>query len=57
MKNKILKYLLENTDVEERYVGGGDGPQVIVFTCSDDVDKEVFLTQISEDIERLTSNN
>lgn len=55
MKDKILKYLLENTDVEGRYIGGGDEPQIIVFKCSDDMDKKVFLSQIAEDIERLAN--
>jgi hypothetical protein len=55
MKDKILKYLLENTDVEGRYIGGGDEPQIIVFKWSDDTDKEVFLSQIAEDIERLAN--
>ena len=53
MKDKILKYLLENTYVEGRYIGGGDELQIIVFKWSDDKDKEVFLTQIAEDIERI----
>lgn len=55
MKEKILKYLLENTDVEGRYIGGGDEPQIIVFKWSEDTDKEVFLSQVAEDIERLVN--
>lgn len=55
MKEKILKYLQENTDVEGRYIGGGDEPQIIVFKWSEDVDKEVFLSQIANDIERLAN--
>jgi hypothetical protein len=56
MKEKILKYLLENTDVEGRYVGGGDEPQIIVFKWSEDIDKEVFLSQVADDLERALAN-
>lgn len=51
-KEKILNYLLENTHVEGRYTGGGDEPQIIVFKWSDDVDKEVFLSQFADDLAR-----
>jgi hypothetical protein len=55
MKEKILKYLLENTNVEGRYIGGGDEPQIIVFKYSEDEYKEAFLSEIAADIERLVN--
>lgn len=50
MKEKILKILLENTDTEGRYIGGGEEPSIIVFKNSEDCDKEKFLSQIAEEI-------
>jgi hypothetical protein len=50
MKEAILKVLLENTDTEELYVGGGLGPIIIMFKNSEDCDKESFLSQIADEI-------
>ena len=50
MKEAILKVLLENTDTEGRYIGGGDEPVLIVFKYSEDCDKESFLSQIADEI-------
>jgi hypothetical protein len=50
MKEAILKVLLENTDTEELYVGGGLGPMIIMFKNSEDCDKESFLSQIADEI-------
>ncbi len=50
MKKAILKILNANTHTEGRYIGGGDEPQIIVFTNSDDCEKEKFLSQIADDI-------
>jgi hypothetical protein len=53
MKEAILKVLLENTDTEELYIGGGRGPIwtiIILFKNSEDCDKESFLSQIADEI-------
>ena len=50
MKEAILKVLLENTDTEGRYIGGGDEPIIIMFKNSEDCDKESFLSQIGDEI-------
>ncbi len=50
MKEVILKILLSNTEMEGRYVGGGDEPSIIVFKFSEDCDKEGFLSQIADEI-------
>lgn len=50
MKEAILKVLLENTNTEGRYVGGGDEPTIIVFKYSEDCDKESFLSKIADEI-------
>ncbi len=50
MKEAILKVLLNNTDTEGRYIGGGDEPQIIFFRNSEDCDKELFLSQIANEI-------
>ena len=48
---------MKNTDVEGRYIGGGDEPQIIIFKWSEDTDKEVFLTQIATEIEALANES
>ena len=53
MKEIILKFLLENTEVEGRYIGGGDEPQIIVFPESDGWQRESFLNSIAEQLEAL----
>jgi hypothetical protein len=52
MKDIILKVLLENVYYEELYMGGGIEPRVIVFKNSEDIDKEQYLSNISEKIEK-----
>ena len=53
MKEIILNFLLENTEVEGRYIGGGDEPQIVVFTESEDWQREDFLKTIAERLEVL----
>lgn len=53
MKEIILKFLLENTEVEGRYIGGGDEPQIVVFPESEDWQREDFLNTIAERLEVL----
>ena len=50
IKETILKVLMENTKTEFRYVGGGDEPSIISFDCSEDCDKEIFLSDIATEI-------
>ena len=50
MKETILKVLLENTELEERYTGGGYEPKLIVFKNSEDQDKEQYLRKIAAKI-------
>lgn len=49
MKSKILKYLLENTELVNKASGGND-PSVISFKFSEEEDKETFLSRIAEEI-------
>jgi len=53
MKEIILKFLLENTEVEGRYIGGGDEPQIVVFPESEDWQKEDFCNSMAERLESL----
>jgi hypothetical protein len=46
----ILKVLMDNTDTEGRYIGGGEEPVIIMFKNSEDCNKEIFLTQIANEI-------
>jgi hypothetical protein len=57
MKEIILQFLLENTDVEGRYVGGGEEPQLIVFPESEDCNVNGFLTIMAERLEALLHSN
>ncbi len=50
MKKEILKVLSDNTETELRYVGGGNEPEIIVFTDSEDYNKEDFLSKIADEI-------
>ncbi len=50
MKEAILKVLMNNTDTEGRYIGGGDEPIILVFNDSADCDKETYLSQIADEI-------
>jgi hypothetical protein len=50
MKEAILKVLLENTDTEGRYIGGGEEPVIIVFKHSEDQDRKEFLFRIADEI-------
>lgn len=43
MRDLILNVLLNNTEVEGRYIGGGPEPNIIVFKDSEDQDKEDIL--------------
>lgn len=47
---EILKLLLEITHVEGRYTGGGDEPDIIVFTDSEDYVREEFLLEVANKI-------
>ncbi len=53
MKDIIKKFLLENTQVEGRYVGGGEEPQIVVFPVSEDWDREDFCNTMAERLETL----
>jgi hypothetical protein len=55
-KDIILKFLLENTEVEGRYIGGGDEPQIITFPESEDCDVNGFLTVMAERLEVLLNS-
>ena len=50
LKQSILKVLEENTQIEGRYIGGGEEPAIIVFKHSEDQDKTRFLSQIVDEI-------
>lgn len=49
-EQKIFETLMKLTHVEGRYIGGGDEPQIIVFTNSEDCDKESFLKSLAAEI-------
>lgn len=53
MKEIILKFLLENTEVEGRYIGGGDEPQIVVFPESEDWQREDFCNSMAQRLEAL----
>ena len=58
MKEAILKVLLENTETESIYNGGGVEPVMIVFKNSDNCNQEAFLSQITDEIiEAIKSKN
>jgi hypothetical protein len=57
MKEIILQFLLENTEVEGRYIGGGEEPQIITFPESEDWDKNDFCNTLSERLEALLRSN
>lgn len=56
MKEKILAYLMENTIIENRYIGGGDEPSIIVFKDSDWSDKETYLSEIADELVMLIND-
>ena len=56
MKETILRILLENTDIEGRYVGGGEEPAVIIFPDSENCDKENYLSAIADEIVNAIKN-
>ena len=47
---QILQILLDFTEKEERYIGGGDGPNIIYFKGSEDKNPKEFLSKISDRI-------
>lgn len=51
MKEKILKVLMDSTHTESRYEGGGDEPSIIVFTHSENEQKEFWLENVAKQIE------
>jgi hypothetical protein len=51
MKEVILQYLIENTEVEYRYTGGGEEPQIIVLKWSEDREVKEFLDEVATEIE------
>jgi len=54
IKNKILKFLMDYTILEEPYIGGGRSQDMVVFKGSEDKNKNEFLTKISEKIIKIT---
>ena len=56
MKDLILKYLLENTELVNKASGGND-PSVISFKFSEEEDKETFLSRIAEEISATAKKN
>jgi hypothetical protein len=56
MKEQILKILLENTETEGRYIGGGDEPIIIVFKDSEDCNRESYLSNITDQIVNSLDN-
>ena len=55
MKKAILKVLLENTQIEGRYIGGDEVP-IISFKHSEECDLELFLSQIADEIVSALAN-
>lgn len=51
MKDLILKYLLENTELVNKASGGND-PSVISFKFSEEEDKEDFLSRVADEISK-----
>lgn len=52
MKELILQYLKENTDIISEYVGGGDEPEYVYFPKSEGADKNKFLDNLAEELSK-----
>ena len=56
MKAEILKLLIDSTHYENRYIGGGEEPRIIVFDDCDDENKEQYLSYVADKIINSISN-
>lgn len=48
MKEMVLQILLDFTETEERYIGGGNGSKILYFKGSEDKNPKEFLSKIAD---------